>query len=227
MANLKIAKKWNNKDKTELYERIVSSRYVFGKTYIQIGKENGVSDAFAIYTCQAFEAVKKKDWDKAKEMISNKGQSYLLFDWSAKKLGIDLPPDILQTYIEARKIDAEKKRAYYERRKSGEKDTEQLMIQEEPEPEHQPEPAPAPAEIPPEIIVEKKLDNTALYLIKILEALVEQNELLKQLMDAVIPHWIDDLKQNNNANGDAIQEMLKPIAASLDAIRCNTKKRGL
>jgi len=76
-----------------------------------------------------------------------------------------------------------------------------------------------------EQIVEKK--NDALYMIKILEALNKQNELLEQLMDVVIPKYVSDMKDNVNANADVICERLKNCEQSLDAIRCNSRKRGL
>lgn len=68
--------------------------------------------------------------------------------------------------------------------------------------------------------------NEALYLVKLLEAAQQQNELLQQLMDAVIPHWCADLKDNVNANTDTLGQRLDKMAAAVDAIKCNTRKRG-
>ena len=78
----------------------------------------------------------------------------------------------------------------------------------------------------PETAPEISTDNTGLYLIKILEALTAQNELLTQLCDAVIPHWTVDLKENINANSDVIGQRLDNMVQILDGIRCNTRKRG-
>lgn len=75
--------------------------------------------------------------------------------------------------------------------------------------------------------VEKKEErNDALFMIKILEALNKQNELLEQLMDVVIPKYVSDMKDNVNANADVICERLKNSEQSLDKISYNTRKRG-
>ena len=69
--------------------------------------------------------------------------------------------------------------------------------------------------------------NDGLYFIKILEALNKQNEFLEQLIGVVIPKYVCDVKDNANANGDAAMEILKSISTNMDAIRCNTRKRGM
>lgn len=65
-----------------------------------------------------------------------------------------------------------------------------------------------------------------LYLVKLIEALVKQNELLEQLMDVVLPKYICDLKDNLNANTDLISERLKNCESRLEKIAVNTRKRG-
>lgn len=78
-----------------------------------------------------------------------------------------------------------------------------------------------------EPVKEPVTDNSGLYMVKILEALHAQNELLVQLCDVVIPHWVADLKDNANANADSLGQRLDQIVALLDGIKCNTRKRGV
>lgn len=68
--------------------------------------------------------------------------------------------------------------------------------------------------------------NEELYLVKLIEALVKQNELLEQLMDVVIPKYVGDLKDNFNANTDLMSERLKNCESRLEKIAVNTRKRG-
>lgn len=78
-----------------------------------------------------------------------------------------------------------------------------------------------------EPVKEPVTDNSGLYMVKVLEALHAQNELLAQLCDVVIPHWVADLKDNANANADSLGQRLDQIVALLDGIKCNTRKRGV
>lgn len=77
---------------------------------------------------------------------------------------------------------------------------------------------------PPKEPAAKK--NEELYLVKLIEALVKQNELLEQLMDVVLPKYVGDLKDNINANTDLMSERLKNCESRLEKIAVNTRKRG-
>ena len=79
----------------------------------------------------------------------------------------------------------------------------------------------------PESKPQSDLDNTALYLCKIIEAMAKQNELLEQLMDVVIQKHVSDIKDNINGNSDIMHGEVVKIAQTLDAIKCNTRKRGM
>lgn len=70
-------------------------------------------------------------------------------------------------------------------------------------------------------------DNSGLYMVKLLEAIHAQNELIAQLCDVVIPHWCADLKDNFNANADSIGQRLDRVVSLVDGINCNTRKRGM
>lgn len=69
--------------------------------------------------------------------------------------------------------------------------------------------------------------NEDLYMIKILERLAKLEEEHEQLMDVVIPKYINDLKDNINANTDVTCERLKEIAMILEKIAKNTRPRGM
>lgn len=70
-------------------------------------------------------------------------------------------------------------------------------------------------------------DNENLYFIKILEALNQQNELLTQLIDVVIPKYVCDMKDNRNVNTDLLNKTLQSMDEKLEGIKANTRKRGL
>lgn len=70
-------------------------------------------------------------------------------------------------------------------------------------------------------------DNSALCLLKILEQLNRQNELLEQLLDTVIPHWANDIKDNINANFDTAVDRVNEVIRIGECIKQNTRKRGL
>ena len=70
-------------------------------------------------------------------------------------------------------------------------------------------------------------DNNRLFFIRMLENMVKLNELMEQLMDVVIPKYVGDMKDNLNVNADVICERLKNCEDKLEAIKANTRKRGL
>lgn len=70
-------------------------------------------------------------------------------------------------------------------------------------------------------------ENEGIAVLKMLELLAKNNELLEQLMDVVIPKYCADLKDNINANCDIISERLKNCEDKLEGIKANTRKRGL
>ena len=221
------------KDHIANYEKIVAGRMIYDKPLSEIAQENGFSYQYARAAYNMFCAVKDEDWDRLADMVGKYNMPYDRVKWAASELGKKLPASIKKAYDEGRERDRERQKAKYEAKKEPYPDMLGWVSsepEEEPEPQPDPEPQQAPAEIPPEVIVEyaqTKLDNTALCMRKILENQAKIIELLEQFMDVVIPKWAVHATDNANANGDAIQEMLKPIAASVDAIRCNTKKRGM
>lgn len=191
----------------EMYEKIITDRLVFGVPAINIAKSVEKNPTSISYVVTAFESVRDKNWDKCIEIINKYKAPLSLFTWAADKLGVELPPSLEVAY-EQRKA---QKREYDLQKRTGN------VAQPTPVPPQEPAPAPEP----------KKEDNTALYLLKLLEAVNKQNELLEQLYDVVIPKWTGDIKDNINCNSDVISQSLKRIDDKLEAIKINVRKRGM
>jgi len=190
---------------SELYEKVVTDRLVFGKPAAQIAKEIERTDSTVYCVVKAFETVRDQDWDMAIEQLSNHNTPLSPYEWAAKKLNIELPASLGTAYEERMRKAATAKRDLKERRATQETEKATEPIKEVPKPE----------------------DNTALYLLKLLEAVVKQNELLEQLYDVVIPKWTGDMKDNVNVNADMLNQSLKRIDDKLEAIKINVRKRGL
>lgn len=189
----------------ELYEKVVTDRLVFGKPAEQIAKDIERTDSTVYCVVKAFEAVRDQDWGRAIEQLSNHNTPLSPYEWAAKKLGIELPASLGTAYEERMRKAATAKRELKERRAQQEAEKATEPIKEAPKPE----------------------DNTALYLLKLLEAVNKQNELLEQLYDVVIPKWTGDIKDNINCNCDVLSQSLKRIDDKLEAIKINVRKRGM
>lgn len=183
--------------KDDTYDRIITDRLVFSKTISAIAEENGLGETSVSNTLAVFNAVRDGDWNRCIALIENQRFPLAPFIWAARKIGIELPACVTDAYDNLSKQRARQKAEEAEK-------TETIKT--------------AP------VIAEK---NDALYFIKILEALNKQNELLTQLLDTVIPHWVNDLKDNVNANGDAILERINEEIKISECIKQNTRKRGL
>lgn len=190
---------------TEMYEKIVTDALVFGKPVKQIAVELERKDTVVFNVLSAFNATKEQDWDRAVTLLTTQNFPLSVFTWAGDKLGIELPPSLEVAYKQRCERAAAMSRERYAKQKAEKEPA--------PEPVHEPEP--------------KKDDNTALYLIKLLEAVNRQNELLEQLYDVVIPKWTGDMKDNVNVNADMLNQSLKRIDDKLEAIKINVRKRGL
>lgn len=196
----------------EDYEKIVTERLVYGKPATKIAEELGRKDTVVFNVLNAFNITKEQDWPRAIATLTNQNFPLSVFTWAGEKLGIDLPPSLEIAYNN-RLAHAKKAQAERENAKKAENAVAQ---QRDVIPAAQPEP-PKP----------EKQDNTALYLLRLLEAINQQNELLSQLMDAVIPKYVADMKDNVNANCDCLFNQIKDNGDRLEAIKINTRKRGL
>jgi len=194
----------------EQYDQIVSDRLVFGKPVKQIAEEIGRKETVVFNVISAFNAVKEKDWNRCVALLTNQNFPLNVFIWAGERLKIEIPPSLEAAYNQRR---AEVKRRELEKAKQSAAVNQQIQLEElKPQPE------------PPK---PEKLDNTSLYLLKLLEAINQQNELLSQLMDAVIPKYVGDLKDNVNANCDSLFNQIKDNGEKLEAIKINSRKRGL
>lgn len=192
---------------TEMYEKIVTDRLVFGVPANKIAKDIERNPATITVVVSGFEAVRDGNWDKCIDSINKYKTPLSLFTWAANKLGVEVPPTL---------------EAAYEQRKAQTRDYKlQKRAGNVTQPTPVPPPEPAPAQEP------KKEDKTALYLLKLLEAVNTQNELLEQLYDVVIPKWTGDIKDNINCNCDVLSQSLKRIDDKLEAIKINVRKRGM
>ena len=196
----------------EKYEKIVTDRLVFGKPAKQIAAELGIGETAVFTALSAFNDVKEQNWNHALAMLTNQNVRIGLFEWASERLGIELPQSLTAAYNQRLAKMAQLNRERRARQKAD----------EAPEPTVEPEEEPTPELPKPE-----KPDNTSLYLLKMLEAINQQNELLSQLMDAVIPKYVGDLKDNVNANCDTLFNQIKDNGDRLEAIKINTRKRGL
>jgi len=199
------------------YEKIVTDALVFGKPVKQIAVELERKDTVVFNVLNAFNATKEQDWDRAVTLLTTQNFPLSVFTWAGEKLGLELPPSLEVAYKQRCERAAAMSRERYAKQKA----------EKEPAPKPAPKPAPEPvpeSEPEPE---PKKEDNTGLYLIKLLEAVNRQNELLEQLYDVVIPKWTGDMKDNVNVNADMLNQSLKRIDDKLEAIKINVRKRGL
>ena len=196
----------------EKYEKIVTDRLVFGKPAKQIAAELEIGESAVFTTLSVFNIVKEQDWNRAIAMVSNQNTPIGLFKWAAERLGVEIPPSLEAAYNQRLAKMAQLNREKRAKQKADEAPAPTVEPEEEPKPE------------PPK---PEKPDNTSLYLLKMLEAINQQNELLSQLMDAVIPKYVGDLKDNVNANCDSLFNQIKDNGEKLEAVKINTRKRGL
>lgn len=79
------------------YEKILNDKLVFGKTGTAIAKEIGCGDTSVFNVLSVFQAVRDNNWARCVEMIY-KRYPIDMFNWAAKKLGVELPKDIANAY---------------------------------------------------------------------------------------------------------------------------------
>lgn len=75
------------------YEKVITDKLIFGKTAEKIASEIGIGVTSVFNLLGVFAAVKDNNWPRCVELIE-KGMTVNMFEWSAKKLMIDLPPEV-------------------------------------------------------------------------------------------------------------------------------------
>lgn len=199
--------------KEQDFEKIITDRLIFNRKNEDIAKDIGCGVSTVTAVTQMFKLVKTQDFEHIRTIMKTNTGRIGQLKWAAKKLNIEIPDDVFS----AREEHLAKQQA--QRDMTLDEFVKAQPLEESKEVIEELKTAP--------VIAEKNAEkNDVLYFIKILEALHKQNELLEQLCDVVIPHWMCDLKDNINTNTDVTCERLKNMEQTLDGIKCNTRKRG-
>lgn len=75
----------------EQYEKIITSRMVFGRTAKQTAEALNVGVASVNRVETAFKAVQAGEWDKVEKMVEDASCPFAMIEWAAKKLDVVLP----------------------------------------------------------------------------------------------------------------------------------------
>lgn len=187
-------------------EKIISFMMVYNWTQVNTAKEVGFSTDTVRRVCKAFRLVRDQKWEEIVQEIWRSEINPDMVKFSARKLCIGYPEDLIDSEYELFRASAGQK--YKKQNK------------EEPAAEEKPETVKT-------IQAEMQSYNEDLYFAKILQALNNIDKHLVQLMDVVIPKYVSDLKDNANVNTDVLNKSMQACVHYLDGIRCNTRKRGL
>jgi len=189
-------------------ESIVTRVFVYSEKRSSVAKDLNVSENVISNLLTAFTLVRDRNFDELLSRI-NRGNAYPShIDWAARRLNVEYPKkEIEEAYRNRLNRDDARRRARIGEAQNDSEEVAQESVQEE-----------------------KKTTvaaNENLFLVKIIEALNTQNELLEQLMDVVMPKYCGDMKDNINTNTDVICERIKNCEQSLEKIAYNSRKRGL
>ena len=209
--------------KIDEFRSIIWSHVMSGKKPSEIALETGRSKQTIFACCQAFLLLRDGNTEeliRRADTAYNTSYSDVIIKLAAETLGIEIPADV-QQMMQARN-DLRKARAAKQDEETTLPPAEQAPSLAQGGQRAGQAAAPTGAEPAP-----TPKGNDALYFIRILEELHEQNQLLRDLLDVVIPKWAGDMKDNQNANSDVLAGLLREQGQALDAIRCNTRKRGL
>lgn len=175
-------------------------KHSFGASNKQIAEQLDLDRDTVTRCVNAYEIAKAQDWGAALKYV-NAGYRLKYLEWSADRMGLQVPDHIVAAYDTWCVMHNTKK------------------AKEEPKPEEKQEET-----IKEEAKADKR--NEDLYLCKVLEALAKTNELLEQFMDVVIPKYAIDLKDNVNVNSDLLCQRLQSCEDKLEKVAYNTRKRG-
>lgn len=205
----------------EEFQKVVTARFLYDETYGQISFEMGLAADTVAAMCSTFTMLKNGETEVLMKKLQRGHYSDAIIKLAAEALKMEIPADVAQAMAERRDAALARRVA----KKMVEEAGTSFVAEESEDTSSAAEAAPSPqgeGKAPAE-----PKGNDALYFIRILEELHEQNQLLRDLLDVVIPKWAGDLKDNQNANSDVLCGILKEQGQALDAIRCNTRKRGL
>jgi hypothetical protein len=179
------------------FNAIIARKLMYKQSNEVVAAEIGTSEKSVRTVVRVFNLVRDKNFKELIKAAEYENVTLQMVEWASRELKIAVP---IEEIKKARDLNIEKRTKNQKEKKE--------------------EPA-APVSKP------KENTNDGLYMLKILEALNKQNELLEQLMDVVVPKYAGDMKDNLNANTDVICERLKNCQQSLEKIACNSRKRGL
>lgn len=202
----------------ETFQKIVFERFMYNESFQQLSMETGLAADTVGAMCGAFELLRDGRTGELVHKMRRSHYSDSIIRLAAEALKKDIPEDVAQAMAKRREMAMFKVKAKQERGQEPAEEPVEEPVEEAP-------PSQLPAALP--LAEEAKNGNDALYFIRILEELHELVQLQRDLLDVVIPKWAGDLKDNQNANSDVLAGLLKEQGQALDAIRCNTRKRGL
>lgn len=77
--------------KPDQYEKIITSRLVFGRTSRQTAEALNVGVASVNRVEGAFKAVQAGEWDKVVKMVEDASCPFAMIEWAAHKLDVEIP----------------------------------------------------------------------------------------------------------------------------------------
>lgn len=202
----------------EEFEKVITSAILLGKSSNKAAKDAGVGQPTAMGVIRVFELMRSGDLEALRKEAERSGKiSRTMVALAAEKLGMEAPADVMQAINARMAKELEHRKGLKAKREYG--------LEPAGETKETPPSQPKAAATPP--LAGEAKGNDAVYFIRILEELHQQNESLNDLLDVVLPKYVSDLKDNLNANADVIGQDLRGCLEELKAIRCNTRKRGL
>lgn len=206
----------------EEFQKVVTARFLYDETYGQISFEMGLAADTVAAMCSTFTMLKNGETEELVKKMRRSHYSDSIIKLAAEALKMEIPADVLQAMAERRDAGLAKRIAKKMVEEAGTAPVAEETPAAGPHPSAALTPSPCAGKAE-----EAPKGNDALYFIRILEELHEQNQLLRDLLDVVIPKWAGDMKDNANANSDVLAGLLREQGQAIDAIRCNTRKRGL
>lgn len=232
-------RKRGSKISAEIYKDVIISRYLNDEKAESIASRWGISASTCYVICFLYEAMKSEDWEKLiTKITTDKSVTRHSVRLAADFANRDIPENITAAFDER---EARLAAAAEEKSSTA-------------------APAPAvpttPPTTPPAAPAHMEVSNESVFFIRILEELHATNELLRDLIDATIPKYAEDIRkdmriyfdgaqkyqrdletqlvgdlrsaidQTMNSNCDAIMQLMNRQTDALNGIKCNMRKNN-